>query len=311
MKWNKKFIYPKSQRSLIDGKRHYDIEQTKLPSVTTIISATQSEEKRQALADWKARLGDIAADRVRDVAALRGTAMHTYLDAYIQGTGHKDLTSVGREAEPMAKKIISNGLIDLNEIWGSEVTLYYPELYAGATDVVGIYNGRESIIDFKQTNKPKRREWIDDYFVQLGAYAMAHNYVYQTKIQSGIVLMCSKDGFFQKFEVFDQEFVDYQHEFLKRTDQYYKMYPIQKTAKIQKMMKKYSKSWANFICTLVYPFFIKKEKIFFIFFKSGYNGYKLNKLAIPTLIRSNLYLLPGYNWIQKIQLFKKLAIPTT
>ena len=222
MKWNKKFIYPKSQRSLIDGKRHYDIEQTKLPSVTTIISATQSEEKRQALADWKARLGDIAADRVRDVAALRGTAMHTYLDAYIQGTGHKDLTSVGREAEPMAKKIISEGLCDLNEIWGSEVTLYYPELYAGATDVVGIYNGRESIIDFKQTNKPKRREWIDDYFVQLGAYAMAHNYVYQTKIQSGIVLMCSKDGFFQKFEVFDQEFVDYQHEFLKRTDQYYK-----------------------------------------------------------------------------------------
>jgi len=148
--------------------------------------------------------------------------MHTYLDAYIRGTGHRDLTSVGQEAEPMAKKIISDGLIDLNEIWGSEVTLYYPELYAGATDVVGIYNGRESIIDFKQTNKPKRREWIDDYFVQLGAYAMAHNYVYQTKIQSGIVLMCSKDGFFQKFEVFDQEFVDYQHEFLKRTDQYYK-----------------------------------------------------------------------------------------
>ena len=148
--------------------------------------------------------------------------MHTYLEAYVQGTGHKDLTSVGQEAEPMAKKIISDGLIDLNEIWGSEVTLYYPELYAGATDVVGIYNGRESIIDFKQTNKPKRREWVSDYFVQLGAYAMAHNYVYQTKIQSGIILMCSKDGFFQKFEVFDQEFVDYQHEFLKRTDQYYK-----------------------------------------------------------------------------------------
>ena len=222
MHWNKKFKYPTSSRSLIDGKRHYDIGQTKLPSVTTIIGATQSEEKKKSLADWKARLGVQAADRVRDIAALRGTAMHTYLDAYIQGTGHKDLTSVGREAEPMAKKIINDGLIDLSEIWGSEVTLYYPELYAGATDVVGIYNGRESIIDFKQTNKPKRREWIEDYFVQLGAYAMAHNYVYRTKIQSGIILMCSKDGFFQKFEVSDQEFVDYQHAFLKRTDQYYK-----------------------------------------------------------------------------------------
>ena len=224
VKWNKKFIYPKSQRSLIQGKRHYDINetQTKLPSVTTIISATQSEEKRQALANWKKRIGEQGADRIRDVAALRGTAMHTFLDAYVRGSGHKDLTSIGKEAEPMARRIIEAGLRDLDEVWGSEVTLYYPDLYAGATDVVGIYNGRESIIDFKQTNKPKRREWIDDYFIQLGAYAMAHNYVYQTKIQSGIILMCSKDKLFQKFEVTDKEFVGYQHAFLKKVDQYYR-----------------------------------------------------------------------------------------
>ena len=224
MKWNKKFVYPKSQRSLIQGKRHYDISstQTKLPSVTTIISATQSDEKKASLAKWKARLGDQAADRVRDIAALRGTAMHTYLEAYVRGTGHRDLTSVGREAEPMAKQIINQGLTGLDEIWGSEVVLYYPDLYAGATDVVGIYNGEESIVDFKQTNKPKRREWIDDYFIQLGAYAMAHNYVYQTKIQSGIILMCSKDNLFQKFEVCGKEFVGYQHAFLKKVDQYYR-----------------------------------------------------------------------------------------
>ena len=222
MKWNKKFIYPKSQRSLIQGKRHYDIKETLLPSVTTILSATQSEEKRQALANWKARLGDHAADRVRDIAALRGTAMHTYLEAYVRGTGHKDLTSVGKEAEPMAQRIIEAGLGDLEEVWGTEVTLYYPDLYAGATDVVGIYNGRESILDFKQTNKPKRREWIEDYFIQLGAYAMAHNYVYGTKIQSGIILMCSKDKLFQKFEVSGKEFVGCQHAFLRKVDQYYR-----------------------------------------------------------------------------------------
>ena len=222
MKWNKKFIYHKSQRSLIQGSRHYDITETKLPSVPTIISATQSEEKRQSLAAWKARLGDQAADRVRDVAALRGTAMHTYLEAYIRGTGHRDLTSIGQEAAPMAKKIISEGLSGLDEIWGSEVVLYYPDLYAGATDVVGIYNGRESIIDFKQTNKPKKREWIEDYFIQLGAYAMAHNFIYDTKIQSGIILMCSKDRLFQKFEVTDKEFVNYQHAFLKKVDEYYR-----------------------------------------------------------------------------------------
>jgi len=222
IKWNKKYIYPKSQRSLIQGKRHYDIKETLLPSVTTIISATQSEEKRQSLAKWKARLGSHQADRVRDIAALRGTAMHTFLDAYVRGTGHKDLTSVGQEAEPMAKQIIDRGLIDLNEIWGSEVVLYYPDLYAGASDVVGIYNGRESIIDFKQTNKPKRREWIDDYFIQLGAYAMAHNFIYDTKIQSGIILMCSKDRLFQKFESSDKEFVGYQHAFLRKVDEYYR-----------------------------------------------------------------------------------------
>ena len=222
VKWNKKFIYPKSQRSLIQGSRHYDINDKLLPSVTTIIGATQSEEKQASLANWTARLGDQAADRVRDIAALRGTAMHTYLEAYVRGTGHKDLTSVGQEAEPMAQQIINQGLSGLEEIWGREVTLYYPDLYAGATDVVGIYNSRESIIDFKQTNKPKRREWIDDYFIQLGAYAMAHNYVYGTKIQQGVILMCSKDKFFQRFEVSDKEFVNYQHAFLKKVDEYYR-----------------------------------------------------------------------------------------
>ena len=220
--WNTKFEYPKSPRSLIQGKRHYDIGQTKLPSVTTILSATQSPEKTKSLADWKARLGDQAADRVRDIAAMRGTAMHTYLEGYVRGTGHRDLTSVGKEAEPMAKRIIESGLGDLQEVWGTEVTLYYPDLYAGATDVVGIYNGRESIIDFKQTNKPKRREWIEDYFIQLAAYAMAHNYVYRTKIQSGIILMCSKDKLFQKFEVSGKEFVGCQHAFLRKVDQYYR-----------------------------------------------------------------------------------------
>jgi len=228
MKFNRKYKYPKSMRSLINGKRHYDIGNDKLPSVTTILSATQSEEKQASLAKWKARLGDQQADRVRDIAAMRGTAMHKYLECYINGSGHKDLTSIGKEAEPMARKIIESGLGDLEEVWGQEVTLYYPGLYAGATDVVGIYDGRESIIDFKQTNKPKRREWIEDYFVQLGAYAMAHNYVYGTKIQSGVILMCSKDLLFQKFEVWDKEFVGYQHAFLKRTDQYYKNVPNHK-----------------------------------------------------------------------------------
>jgi len=230
MKFNKKYNYPKSMRSLINGKRHYDIGEEKLPSVTTILSATQSEEKKKSLADWKARMGAQYADRVRDIAAMRGTAMHKFLEAYIDGSGHKDLTSIGKEAEPMAKRIIESGLGDLGEVWGQEVTLYYPGLYAGATDIVGIYEGKPAIIDFKQTNKPKKREWISDYFCQLGAYCMAHNYVYGTKIQSGVILMCSKDLLFQKFEVEGNDFVKHQHEFLRKVDQYYKIVPQKKQA---------------------------------------------------------------------------------
>ena len=222
MIWNKKFEYPTSTRALIDGKRHYDVgTHEKLPSVTTILQATQSEEKRKKLAEWRERQGAQRADRIKDIAGLRGTSMHSYLEGYIKNERHLDLTSIGQEAGRMAQKVIESGLGDLEEVWGTEVTLYYPGLYAGATDVVGIYNGRESIIDFKQTNKPKQREWIGDYFTQFAAYAMAHNYVYDTKIQSGIILMCSKDGFFQKFEVFDEEFRSYMHVFLKKIDQYY------------------------------------------------------------------------------------------
>ena len=220
-KFNKLYDYPKSMRSLINNKRHYEVGEEKLPSVTTILSACQSDEKKESLARWKAKMGDKAADKVRDDAAERGTAMHKYLEAHIDGTGLKDLTPLGVQAETMAHKIIESGLRDLEEVWGQEVTLYYPGLYAGATDVVGIFDGQPAIIDFKQSNKPKRREWIEDYFEQLGAYCMAHNYVYGTKIQSGVILMCTKDFMFQKFEVSGREFVRYQHAFLKKVDQYH------------------------------------------------------------------------------------------
>jgi len=224
LNWNKKFIYPKSQRSMILGKRHYDISstQTKLPSVTTILSATQSEEKRQALANWKARVGDKQADFIRDSAATRGTAMHAYLEDYVLGKQRVDLTDVGKLAGTMARKIIESGLGDLGEVWGSEVTLYYPDRYAGATDLVGLYGDQESICDYKQSNKPKRREWIGEMFLQLAAYASAHNKVYDTKITQGVILMCTPDNFFQRFIVDGQEFLDCQEAFHKKVDQYYR-----------------------------------------------------------------------------------------
>src|SRR5210317_1121755 len=221
MKWNKRFDYPPSIRSLINDQRHYDVNNEKLPSVTTILQATQSDEKKAILAKWKQKVGENKADQIRDTAAARGTIMHRIIEGYITGEGHADLSDMGQAAGIMAQTIFKEGLKgSMDEVWGSEITLYYPGLYAGATDLVGIYEGRESIIDFKQSNKIKKREWIDDYFTQLAAYAMAHNHVYGTKIQSGIILMCSKDCFFQKFEVHDKEFQQYMWKWVSKVDQF-------------------------------------------------------------------------------------------
>jgi len=221
MKWNKLYEYPASMRTSIEGRRHYEITGKKLPSVTTILQATKSQEAIDSINRWKAREGEDQATRVKDQAASRGTNMHYHLEKYILGEGHKDLTDEGQVAGDMAQVIIDKGLCDLSEIWGSEVTLYYPGLYAGATDLVGVYDYEDSIIDFKQSNKPKRKEWIEDYFIQLAAYAMAHNQVYNTEITQGVILMCTPDKYFQKFQVKGKEFIKYQHKFLEKVDQYY------------------------------------------------------------------------------------------
>ena len=222
MKWNKLYTYPASTRSTVEGLRTYDVNEEKLPSVTTILGATKDQEAIDSINAWKAKVGEEAATRIRDTAASRGTNMHLHLERHIMGEGHLDLTEEGKVAKAMADTIIAKGFNDLQEIWGSEVTLFYPGLYAGATDLVGTYDYEDSIIDFKQSNKPKRREWIEDYFMQLGAYAMAHNQVYKTEITQGVILMCTPDNYFQKFQVKGKEFIEYQHKFLEKVDQYYK-----------------------------------------------------------------------------------------
>ena len=222
MKWNKLYEYPTSSRSLINNARHYDVGEEKLPSVTTILSATQSEEKRASLAAWRERMGTENATRIVDQAATRGTAMHTIIEKFLLGQGYLDLTEVGQNAQTMAQQIIEKGLKNrLHEFWGLEVTLYYPGLYAGATDVVGVYDGSESIVDFKQSNKPKKKEWIEDYKLQLAAYAMAHNEVYGTNIMKGVNLICTKDNYFQEFIFEGEEFKQAKYEWLRRVDAYY------------------------------------------------------------------------------------------
>ena len=223
MKWNKLYKYPKSIRETLKGVRHYDVNDEKLPSVTTILQATQGLEKAESLARWASRVGQVEADRIKNTAAKRGTAMHSYLETYLQGGKILDLRDVGREASSMAETIIAKGFNDLEEIWGVECTLHYPGLYAGQTDMCGIYQGRESIIDFKQSNKPKKVEWIEDMFLQLVAYATAHDQVYGTKIEQGVILMCTPDNFFQRFIVNGSEFREWKWKWLRKIDQYYNL----------------------------------------------------------------------------------------
>ena len=222
MKHNPKFIYPKSTRSSVDGHRLYNLGEAKLPSVTTILSATQPPEKMKALAEWRLRVGADEATRIVDSSAIRGTAMHRIIESYLTGQYHLDLTDVGRNAHTMAQTIIDKGLANkITEYYGIEATLYYPELYAGTTDLVAQHVGCDSIIDFKQTNKPKKREWIEDYFVQIAAYAMAHDCVYGTTIKKCVVMMCDPNNLYQEFIIRDHEVKNYKHKFLRRLDEYH------------------------------------------------------------------------------------------
>jgi genome maintenance exonuclease 1 len=168
-------------------------------------------------------VGSTEADNIKNLAATRGTAMHSYLEAHLNGQGLLDLSDLGQAAGSMAKTIIDKGFGDLHEIWGSEVVLHYPGLWAGQTDLVGIYQGRDSIIDFKQANKPKRDEWITDYYLQGAAYASSHDCIYGTNIEQIVILVCTPDLFFQRFIINGDRFRQYKWEWLKKVDQYYQL----------------------------------------------------------------------------------------
>ena len=190
-----------------------------LPSVTSILGKTKD---KSFLKQWRARVGEKEAEKIIANSAQIGTALHLYIEHYVNKHAYKDLTEIGIQAGKMAQVIIDHdeGLKKVSEVWGSEVHLYYPGKYAGTTDMIGVYDGRPTIIDFKQTNRPKKREWVQDYLMQLAAYAMAHNKLFDTEIDQGVVLMCSRDLLFQKFELKGENFVRAGDTFMKKLDLY-------------------------------------------------------------------------------------------
>ena len=232
-----KFDYRPLSRENVNGKRQYVTPNGKVPSVTTILEATKPAEAKKALYEWRKRVGPEKAQAITTDAANRGTRMHTYLETYVK-TGllpPRGSNPFSWASHMMAEQVIGNGLCNVSEYWGVEVPLYFPEIYAGTTDCCGVHNSSESILDFKQTNKPKKEEWIDDYKLQLVAYATAHNEVYKTNINKGVILMCIKPelhettyeiiipAVYQEFIIEGNDFNYWTNRWWERVHQFYSM----------------------------------------------------------------------------------------
>jgi hypothetical protein len=221
---NSPYPYQEIKRKQVDGKRLYATESGPLPSVTTILDKTKPREKREALANWKKRVGDKEAQRIVTEAANVGTVMHNILEYWVKNEDYDPGNNVvHRQAKAMAQVVKEHVQPNLDEVWGSEVNLYYPGLYAGTTDLLGVWKGQPAIMDFKQTNKPKKREWIEDYFLQGAAYSLAHNALYETDIKSIAIFMCSRDCQWQLFEVKDDEFQHWADKWAARVEQFYRL----------------------------------------------------------------------------------------
>jgi genome maintenance exonuclease 1 len=204
----------------VTRKRSYQTpDGESLPSVTTILGATKDMTH---LIEWKKRVGEDKANQITKEAAGVGTAMHANLERFLIGEQRQPGNNpVHVQANKMADVIIENGLNKMSEIWAMEQSLYFPGLYSGTTDGIGVFEGEPCVFDHKQTNKPKKAEWVEDYYIQLVAYILAHNEVYKTNIRRGVVFMCSRDLQYQQFDLLPENFNKWEDAWLKKVEEYY------------------------------------------------------------------------------------------
>ena len=216
-----KYQYANYKRDDEHGPRTYAVKGAKVPSVTTILSATQSEQKQKGLDAWRLRVGYQQAQTITQTAAKRGTEMHYVLEQYLNGTGYLNLSDDGAQARLMAHEIIHN-LEPLKIIYGNEVNLAYKNRWAGSTDVVGEYDSKPTIIDFKQSNKPKREAYVEDYYYQIAAYALAHQEQHGP-IDQGLICICTKDGQYQEFKMDSRKLDEYENKWFERVERFEKL----------------------------------------------------------------------------------------
>ena len=135
---------------MVSGSRMYAVNQEKLPSVTSILQATQSEEKKASLANWKARVGAAEANRIKNDASSRGTSMHAFLEKYLLGQLNLELLEEDNKSKKMADEIIEQGIKGkLSEIFG--------------TDARSITRTLENIKDPEQVEKAVQTENVEKF----------------------------------------------------------------------------------------------------------------------------------------------------
>jgi len=221
-----KFQYKQLKRQNINGKRHYTMlgeDYGPMASVTTVLDRTKPQADRDALDAWKKAVGEKKANEICYEASSRGTRMHKYLEDYVLDGFLKEpgTNPYSKQANKMAQIIIDEGMCNVDEVWGVEVPVCHPNIYAGTTDLVGIHRGDEAIIDFKQTNKLKTLERVQEYLLQSCAYGEAHNALYGTNIRKGVIMMCSKDYAYQEFVIELDEYDAKRRIWWERVEQFY------------------------------------------------------------------------------------------
>jgi len=201
------YEYPTLERVDLEIGRHYlDSNKKPVPSVTTVLSGTS--KSTDALIQWRNRVGNEEAERIIKQSTDIGTAVHEAIENYLNGAywNNFDETHDQQLAQKISTKFINDGLKGITEIWGLEVGLLLDNLYAGTADCVGMYENIPTLIDFKTAKKIKKREWIEDYFLQGCAYANAHNVMFGTNIEQIVILMVDRNSDFQEFIVRPTEF---------------------------------------------------------------------------------------------------------
>lgn len=216
-----KYQYPNLRRiQTPKGRQYTDDTGEPVPSVTTVLDKTGD---KTALIAWRKRVGDAEATRISNESAGLGTKVHNALEKFVLQEDYeiKGNNHISIMAKKMVNEMIEKGLTQVNEIWGVEVGLIAQELYAGTADCIGMFDGRESIIDFKTAKKIKKREWIEDYFLQGCAYALAHNEMFESNIRQVAILMVDREGNYADFVIKDEEFDEYCNKWADRLAKYY------------------------------------------------------------------------------------------